>query len=94
MANIFHIDDNARLIRRIESLTPETKPLWGTMSVSQMLEHCHKPLDVADGSLPLKRGLIGFCVWQNRKSRFFETRRIQEEPADSAKFQDSAYSRF
>ncbi len=72
MANIFHIDHNANLIRRIESLTPESKPLWGTMSVSQMLEHCQKPLDVADGTLPLKRGLIGFLFGRMAKADFLK----------------------
>ena len=72
MANIFNIEDNATLIRRIENLTPKTVPLWGVMSVSQMLLHCQKPLDVADGTLMLKRGLIGFLFGKIAKADFLK----------------------
>ncbi len=72
MANIFNIEDNADLIRRVGSITPETRPQWGIMSAAQMLEHCHKPLDVADGTLPLKRGLIGFLFGKIAKADFLK----------------------
>lgn len=40
LKNIFTSDVSAEIIDRINKLTPETKPLWGKMSVSQMLAHC------------------------------------------------------
>lgn len=39
MTNIFKANDVAALVTRINNLTPETTPLWGKMSVSQMLAH-------------------------------------------------------
>ena len=33
MKNIFNPTDNQELISRIEKLTPETKALWGKMTV-------------------------------------------------------------
>ena len=39
MTNIFKEKDVADLVGRINNLTPETTPLWGKMSVSQMLAH-------------------------------------------------------
>ncbi len=39
--NIFEKEVTAQLISRISSLTPESKPLWGKMSVNQMLAHCN-----------------------------------------------------
>ena len=41
MKNIFSLEVTDEVISRIESLTPETKPSWGKMSVSQMLAHCN-----------------------------------------------------
>ena len=41
MKNIFSNEVSNEVIARIESLTPETKPKWGKMSVSQMLAHCN-----------------------------------------------------
>ena len=41
MKNIFSLDVTNDVISRIESLTPETQPNWGKMSVSQMLAHCN-----------------------------------------------------
>ena len=39
MKDIFTEEVTAETIERIERLTPETKPLWGKMNVSQMLAH-------------------------------------------------------
>ena len=43
--NIFEETGKAALITRINQLSPETQPLWGKMSVSQMLAHCSKPFE-------------------------------------------------
>lgn len=40
MKNIFTPPVTAELIQRINSLSKNTKPLWGKMSVDQMLAHC------------------------------------------------------
>ena len=34
---------NAELLRRIDALSPAALPLWGRMTVSQMLMHCCMP---------------------------------------------------
>lgn len=39
--NIFDVAVTNEVIDRINRLTPESKPLWGTMSVSKMLAHCN-----------------------------------------------------
>lgn len=41
MKNVFAPDTTTELIERINKLTPETKQLWGKMSVAQMLAHCN-----------------------------------------------------
>lgn len=52
--NLYDPAVKQELISRINKLTPESKPLWGKMNVSQMLAHCQKPLGVATGSHTLK----------------------------------------
>ena len=41
MKSIFNPADVAELTERINKLTPGTNPLWGKMSVGQMLAHCN-----------------------------------------------------
>ena len=41
MENIFDVKTVQNYIDRINTLTPETQPLWGKMSVDQMLAHCN-----------------------------------------------------
>lgn len=40
MKNIFQEEVSNEVIHRINRLTPTTAPLWGKMSVDQMLAHC------------------------------------------------------
>lgn len=70
--NIFNPEENLELQSRLQSLSPETTPLWGKMNVAQMLLHCQKPLDVADGKLILKRSLIGFLFGKMAKNSFLK----------------------
>jgi hypothetical protein len=47
MKNVFSLDDTNEIINRISQLTPDTKGLWGKMSVSQMLAHCNVSYEMA-----------------------------------------------
>ncbi len=49
--NLFNKEDCDYYINRINKLTPQTKALWGKMNVAQMLCHCQKPFEMADGTL-------------------------------------------
>jgi hypothetical protein len=40
LPNVFTKEVSEEIVNRINKLTPETKGLWGKMSVSQMLAHC------------------------------------------------------
>ena len=72
MANIFNIESNNSLVERLEKLTSDSKPLWGKMTVSQMVLHAQKPLDVCEGKLVLKRGLIGWLFGKWAKNDFLK----------------------
>ncbi len=47
MINIFDKKETESVIARINKLTPDTKPLWGKMSVDQMLAHCNVTYELA-----------------------------------------------
>ena len=60
MKSLFDADTHEEIQNRIESLTVESTPSWGKMSVAQMCTHCQKPLEVAMGSLQLGKKKLGF----------------------------------
>lgn len=72
MANIFEKQANQSLVERLEKLHAETQPQWGKMNAAQVVLHCQKPLDVADGKLVLKRSLIGFLFGKMAKNDFLK----------------------
>jgi len=55
------------MLARLERLQPDAARQWGKMTSAQMLAHCHQPLRVALGELPLKRSLIGFLFGRMAK---------------------------
>lgn len=48
--NLFEPAVKEEIIERINKLTPQTKPLWGKMNVSQMLAHIQMPIRIAYGT--------------------------------------------
>lgn len=46
MPNVFTEAICSELITRIETLTPDSKPLWGRMNVGQMFAHCSVPYEM------------------------------------------------
>lgn len=56
MQNIFNAEDVNEIISRIEKLTSDSKPLWGTMSVAQMLAHCCVPYEITYENIHPKPG--------------------------------------
>ena len=69
MISLFESVGNKQMVQRIESLTSESKPGWGKMTVGQMCKHCQLPFRLAKGESKLKRGLIGFFLggWAKKK---------------------------
>jgi hypothetical protein len=57
--NLFEPAEKQNIINRINKLTPDSKALWGKMSVGQMLAHCQMPIGVAEGTHQLSRSFIG-----------------------------------
>lgn len=63
MKNVFDIKDSSTLIARINQLTRDSKPLWGSMSVAQMLAHCNVTYElVFDNKHSKPNGLTKFIL--------------------------------
>ena len=73
--SIFIPEETEKLVARIESLTPQNQPLWGKMTVSQMMAHCAIPYEM-DPQNPPKIGF--FLKWMMRN--FFKKSMLSEKP--------------
>jgi hypothetical protein len=51
MESLFDPQGNQNILDRIDNLSPITLSQWGKMTVSQMLLHLQKPIDLAYGKL-------------------------------------------
>jgi len=58
MKNIFNEADKNEILQRVEKLTPESKPLWGTMNVAQMLAHGAHAAKLPTGEVAAKRAVF------------------------------------
>jgi hypothetical protein len=59
MKSLFETSGYEDVLSRIEQLDKNASPIWGTMSINQMLKHCQGPLEVGIGKKQLT-GNIGF----------------------------------
>lgn len=55
---MFNKADVAKVIERINKLTPATKGLWGKMSVAQMLAHCNVSYEMVYDNIHPKPGAL------------------------------------
>ncbi|RED27261.1 uncharacterized protein DUF1569 [Flavobacterium cutihirudinis] len=63
MQNIFQKEDCDLFINRINELAPDSKGLWGKMSVAQMLAHCNVTYEmVYDNIHPKPSGFMKFIL--------------------------------
>jgi hypothetical protein len=60
MKNIFNESDRNELLMRVEKLSPQSKALWGTMNVAQMLAHATYGAQMPTGEIQPKS--VGFPV--------------------------------
>jgi hypothetical protein len=75
MDSLFNAEDNNSIQERINKLTPDAKPLWGKMNVSQMLAHLQPTMLVSLGELQLKGGLMAILFGKIAKKRI-----VTEQP--------------
>jgi Protein of unknown function (DUF1569) len=73
MKSIYDATDNAEMIARINSLTPESKALWGKMTVDQMFKHTNGALLVAFGEQELKINFLMRFLGRMMKNKIFNS---------------------
>lgn len=68
MKTLFETTAYQEILRRLESIHAGSPRQWGKMSVSQMLEHEARVLEMASGKVPRKQAAIGKLIgWAFRK---------------------------
>jgi len=71
MHSIFNKADNNLIIARIHKLTPESKALWGKMTVDQMLKHTEAAVAVAFSEKELKINFLMKLLGKLLKNKVF-----------------------
>jgi uncharacterized protein DUF1569 len=75
MKSIFNLEDKNDIINRLDQLHPNSKPMWGKMSVSQMLAHCIVPTKISTGDIQNKQNIFGILFGKLAKKRM-----VSEKP--------------
>lgn len=71
MKSIFNKTHTVEIVERIDRLSANSKPEWGTMQVPQMLAHCSAFQDIPMGNAFPPRGLLGRFVGRLAKPMFY-----------------------
>ena len=68
MESLFHANTHIAILKRLESLSPNSTASWGKMNVSQMLNHCQKPLEIPhyNRDFNLKSNFLIKLLFKNR----------------------------
>lgn len=75
MKSLFESADREPLLRRLETLRPDSQRQWGKMNPAQMLCHCALALETGTGDRPMKQKLIGKILMP-----FFRSSILGEKP--------------
>jgi hypothetical protein len=71
MNSIFTKAENEAVIERINSLTPDSKALWGKMTVDQMCKHCSSAINVAFDKQDVKVNFLMRLLGKMLKNKVF-----------------------
>jgi hypothetical protein len=71
MNSIFNKNDNETIIKRINSLHPNSKAVWGKMTVDQMLKHTEAAVSVAFSEKELKINFFMKLLGKLLKNKVF-----------------------
>ncbi len=65
--SIWNPADRQALLARFDALKPNMSPVWGKMSVSQMVQHCKLPILAAMGEGKVTQKWTPFRIWPMAK---------------------------
>jgi hypothetical protein len=71
MQSLFNSDTYFNTIRRLNKLTPDSKPLWGKMDAAQMFAHCKEVFKIPLSDVKPPRVLMGTLVGWMFKSKLY-----------------------
>lgn len=80
MDSIFDKTGNAAIIARINTLTTESKALWGKMTVDQMCKHCTSAINVAFGKQDVKVNFLIRFLGKILKDKVFNSEFKKNSP--------------
>lgn len=80
MNSIFDKTGNSEIVSRINKLTPESKALWGKMSVDQMLKHTNEAVIVAFGENQVKVNFLMKFLGKVLKNTVFNSEFKKNSP--------------
>lgn len=86
MKSIYNPNDNQAFIERINKLTEDSKPLWGKMTVTEMLAHCQCPMDVAFGKLELKANFLIRILGKLLKNKIINSTEFKKNSPTAKEF--------
>jgi len=75
MKNMFEKSTYTEISSRLETLSPESKPVWGKMNVAQMMAHASAALEIATGQKTIKQSLLGKIIGPFAKAGY-----VSEKP--------------
>lgn len=70
MKSIFDKDAHQEVLARVQSLSEQSSPLWGKMSVGQMLWHCQFPIKLAIENKEYQKKGNPLARWLFKKSMY------------------------
>lgn len=86
MSSIYNKEDNEIIISRINKLTPESKGLWGKMTVNQMLSHCQAPMDFVFGNTPMKANFLMQLLGKIFKTKILNSNEFKKNSPTAPSF--------
>lgn len=73
MSSIFEKSGNDEIISRINKLTPESKAVWGKMTVDQMFKHTNEAIKVAFSENDIKVNFLMKFLGKMLKKKVFNS---------------------
>lgn len=73
MHSLFTHDGQIDFLQRIHSLSPDSQPKWGKMTVGQMFAHNQEPLKIAFREKPGGWTILGFLFGSRARRKFVNT---------------------
>jgi Protein of unknown function (DUF1569) len=86
MNSIYDKASNDAMIARINKLTPESKALWGKLTVSKMCKHCTLTIEVAFGKKKLKVNFLMRLLGKMLKKKVFYGKDMRKNSPTAKEF--------